>query len=56
MKNDYSLLTYGLLQSSVFSFASLQKLIVSWLFKNKIAKRNLMHIRKRKTSFMGFSA
>lgn len=47
VKNDYSLLNYGFFRSSMFSFASLQKLIVSWLFKNKIAKRKLMYIIKR---------
>lgn len=33
--NYYSLLNYGLVQSSMFSFASIQKLIVSWLCGNK---------------------
>lgn len=47
VKNDYSLLNYRLFQSSMFSFASPQKLITSWLFKTKIAERSLMHIIKR---------
>lgn len=47
VRNDYSLLNYGLFPSSMFSFASFKKLIVSWLCKNKRAKRNLMYIGKR---------